>query len=189
MRNDEVARVFARIADLLKLKGESGFRVRSYQCAARSIEHWAISVEQLAREGRLKSMPGVGDAIAKKIEWLVKTGRLAFYDRLAAELSPGIEHLLAMPGIGPKTALAVVHHLQMNTIQDLEAAGEDGRLASLPQFGDKAAENLLRPLHTGVGVARRAWCTRNDILNTPLWPRAQQFIQPKRKLASAPATR
>ena len=68
MRNDEVARVFARIADLLELKGESGFRVRSYQRAARAIEHWAVSVEQLAREGGLKTIPGVGDAIAKKTD-------------------------------------------------------------------------------------------------------------------------
>ncbi len=148
MRNDAVARVFARIADLLELKGESGFRVRSYQRAARSIEHWAVSVEQLAREGGLKTIPGVGDAIAKKTEELVRTGRLAYYDRLAAELPPGIEHLLAVPGVGPKTALAVAQDLQVSSIEDLEAAAEDGRLASLPRFGEKAAENLLRSLRS-----------------------------------------
>ena len=188
MRNDEVARVFARIADLLELKGESGFRVRSYQRAARSIEHWAVSIEQFPREGGLKNIPGVGEAIAKKAEELANTERLPYYNRLAAELPPGINILLTVPGIGPKTALAVAHDLQVSINEDLEVAAEDGGLASLPQFGDKATENLLRSLRFGVGVARRAWCTRNDIPNTAPWPRFQEIVQCNRKLALASAT-
>jgi DNA polymerase (family 10) len=188
MRNDEVARVFARIADLLELKGESGSRFRSYQRTARSIEHWAVSIGQFPREGGLKNIPGVGEAIAKKTEELANTERLPYYKRRAAELPPGIKHLLTVPGIGRKTALPVAHDLQVSITEDLEVAAEDGRLASLPQFGDKATENLLRSLRFGVGVARRARCTRNDILNTAPWPRFQEIVQCKRKLALAPAT-
>ena len=189
MRNDEVARIFSRTADLLELKGESGFWARSYQHAARPIERWAVSIERLAREGGLKSIACVGDAVAKKTDELTKTERLPYYSRLVAELPPGVKHLLAVPGTGPKRPLAVAHDLQVSTNENLEAATADGTLASFPQFRDVATENLLRSLRLGVGVARRAWCTRNGILNTPLWPRLQEFIQPKRKLASAPATR
>ena len=148
MRNDEVARVFARIADLLELKGDTGFRIRSYQRAARAIEHWPAPVERLAREGDLTVIPGVGKAIAKKAQELLSTGRLAYYERLAAEFPPGIEDLLAVPGIGPKTALAVAQELGVSSPDDLEAAALDGRLAALPRFGEKAAENVLRSLQS-----------------------------------------
>ncbi len=148
MRNDEVGRVFARIADLLELKGDTGFRTRSYQRAARAIEHWAVPVEQVARQGDLTEIPGVGNAIAKKVQELVDTGRLEYFERLAAEFPPGIEQLLAVPGIGPKTALMIAQALGVSTTEDLEAAAQDGRLAALPRFGDKAAENVLRSLRS-----------------------------------------
>ena len=157
MRNDEVAGVFARIADLLELKGDAGFRVRSYQQAARAIAQWAAPVETLAHEGDLTVIPGVGKAIAKKAQELVSTGHLEYYERLAAEFPPGIEDLLAVPGIGPKTVLAVVEELGVASVDELEAAAEDGRLAALPRFGEKAAENVLRSVRSvrrqGQGVS------------------------------------
>ena len=87
MNNQEIARVFEEIAELLKLKKDNIFKIRSYQKAARSIEELPVAVEQLAREDRLKEIPGVGEAITKKITELVTTGQLAFYQRLKAELS------------------------------------------------------------------------------------------------------
>ena len=87
MNNQEIARVFEEIAELLKLKKDNIFKIRSYQKAARSIEELPVAVEQLAREDRLKEIPGVGEALTKKIAELVTTGQLAFYQRLKAELS------------------------------------------------------------------------------------------------------
>ena len=87
MKNAEIARVFEEIADMLKLKKDSIFKIRAYQKAALSIEELPMAVEQLAREDRLKEIPGVGEAINKKITELVTTGQLAFYQRLKAELS------------------------------------------------------------------------------------------------------
>jgi len=87
MKNAEIARVFEDIAELLKLKKDNIFKIRAYQKAARSIEELPMEVEQLVRGGRLKDVPGVGEAINKKITELVTTGQLAFYERLKAELS------------------------------------------------------------------------------------------------------
>jgi len=67
VKNSEVAKVFADIADLLELKGENPFKVRAYQRVIRSIEHLPVEVEQLVKEDRLKEIPGVGEAITKKI--------------------------------------------------------------------------------------------------------------------------
>ena len=85
MNNKEIAKVFQDIADLLELKGENPFKIRAYQKAARSIEHLPVEVEGLVAEDKLREIPGVGEAITKKITELVTTGRLGFYEKLKAE--------------------------------------------------------------------------------------------------------
>ncbi|GAH70166.1 unnamed protein product [marine sediment metagenome] len=85
MKNTEIARVFQDIAELLKLKKDNIFKIRAYQKAARSIEELPEEVEQLVAEDKLKEIPGVGEAITKKITELVTTGRLGYYERLKAE--------------------------------------------------------------------------------------------------------
>jgi len=85
MRNAEIAEVFENIAELLKLKKDNVFKIRAYQKAARSIEELSVEVEQLVAEDKLKEIPGVGEAITKKITELVTTGRLGYYERLKTE--------------------------------------------------------------------------------------------------------
>ena len=85
MKNAEIARVFADIADLLELKKENIFKIRAYQKAVRSIEQLPVEVEQLVAEDKLKGIPGVGEAITRKITELVTTGKLDYYERLKAE--------------------------------------------------------------------------------------------------------
>ena len=85
MKNKEIAGVFQDIAVLLELKGESPFKIRAYQKVARSIEHLPVEVEQLVAEDKLKEVPGVGEAITKKITELVTTGKLGYYEKLKAE--------------------------------------------------------------------------------------------------------
>ncbi len=87
MNNTEIARVFSDIADLLKLKKDNIFKIRAYQKVAGVIEELPVEVEQLAREGRLKEIPGAGEAIARKLTELVNTGRLEYYEKLKAELA------------------------------------------------------------------------------------------------------
>ena len=85
MKNSEIARVFQDIADLLELKRENIFKIRAYQKVVRSVEHLPVEMEQLVAEDRLKEIPGVGEAITKKITELVTTGKLGYYEKLKAE--------------------------------------------------------------------------------------------------------
>ncbi|MDO8567867.1 MAG: DNA polymerase/3'-5' exonuclease PolX [Dehalococcoidales bacterium] len=146
MKNSEIARVFTEISDLLKLKGENIFKIRAYQKAARSIEQQPIELEQMLKEGCLREVPGVGEAIAKKITELLATGRLEFYENLKAEFPPGINALLDVPGVGPKTAIRLSAELGIRNVDELEAAITDGRVAHLYRMGDKTAENILRQI-------------------------------------------
>ena len=87
MNNTEIAKVFTEIADLLERKKDNIFKIRAYRKAASSIGELPVEVEQLVKEDRLKEIPGVGEAITKKITELVNTGRLEYYEKLKAELA------------------------------------------------------------------------------------------------------
>jgi DNA polymerase (family 10) len=89
MTNKQIAAVFEDIAEMLKLKKDNIFKIRAYQKAARSIGELSTEIEQLVKENRLREVPGVGEAIAKKITELVNTGKLAYYEKLKAEFPEG----------------------------------------------------------------------------------------------------
>jgi DNA polymerase (family 10) len=148
MKNNEVAKLFQDIADFLELKGEMPFKVRAYQKAVRSIEDLPVELEQLMKEGKLREVPGIGEAISKKITELLTTGQLEYYEKLRAEFPEGIIALLDVPGIGPKTALRLSTELGVGSAEELEAAIIDGKVAGLFRLGDKTAENILRHLQS-----------------------------------------
>ncbi|MBF8265571.1 MAG: DNA polymerase IV, partial [Dehalococcoidia bacterium] len=147
MKNTAIAKIFQDIADLLELKGENVFKIRAYQRAARAIEHLPREIEVILREGgSLRDIPGVGEAIEKKTTELVNTGKLQYYEELRTEFPPGITALLEVPGVGPKTAMRLTTELGVNTIEDLEKALLDGRVAGLFRMGEKTAENIKHAL-------------------------------------------
>jgi len=157
MNNKEIARVFQDIADLLELKEENPFKIRAYQKAARAIEYLPMEVERLVAEDRLREIPGVGEAITKKITELVTTGRLGFYERLKAEFPEGISSLLDIPGIGPRTAMLLIRELDIKSIDELEKAILEGRVASLPRIGNKTVENILHQIQVVRREERSRW--------------------------------
>jgi DNA polymerase (family 10) len=112
----------------------------------RSIEHLPVELEKLAKEDKLREVPGVGEAIAKKITELVATGKLEFYEKLKAEFPDGISTLLDVPGIGPKTAMALSSELGVKSVDELEQAITSGKVAGLYRLGDKTAENILHQI-------------------------------------------
>jgi DNA polymerase (family 10) len=146
MKNSEIVKILTDIGDLLELKGENIFKARAYQKAARSIEFLSEEVDKLIRENRLREVPGIGEAIEKKLTELVTTGRLEYYERLKAEFPEGIGTFLDVPGIGPRTALLLTRELKITTIEDLEKAIEDGRVAGLARMGEKTAGNILHQI-------------------------------------------
>jgi DNA polymerase (family 10) len=147
MKNSEVAKVFQDIADLLELKGENVFKIRAYQKAARAIEYHHRELEAMIDEGEdLESIPGVGEAIAKKAAELITTGKLSYYENLKGEFPKGITDLLDIPGIGPKTANKLSSELGISSVDELERAINDGRVAELFRLGEKTADNILHQI-------------------------------------------
>ena len=100
--NAEIAALFERIADLLEIRGENVFKVNAYRRAAENIREVGRPLSEVRAEGTLRQVPGVGEAIAEKIEELLDTGRLGFYDRLVEEVPESLLELLEVPDMGPK---------------------------------------------------------------------------------------
>jgi DNA polymerase (family 10) len=147
VKNAEIATVFDNIADLLELKGENKFKIRAYARAAETIRHLPEEMELMHEEGKdFRDIAGIGDAIAAKSVELITTGRLRFYEDLKASLPEGIINLMDIPGIGPKTAYKLGTELGVGSVDQLEAAIKDGRVAKLERMGDKTAANILRAI-------------------------------------------
>ncbi len=143
--NEEIAELFEQLGMMLEMQGESVFKIRAYQRAARAIEGLSFSLAQAVVDGqKLTGIPGIGKAISEKIHELVTTGRVRTYERVKSELPEGALDLLAIPGIGPKTAVLIGTELGISTVEGVEQAAEDGRLATLPRMGKRAADSILR---------------------------------------------
>jgi DNA polymerase (family 10) len=152
MTNAAIAKVFDEIADLLEMKGENQFKIRAYRQAARTIKKLPSEVEQMVRNGdSLQDIPGVGEAIAKKIEDLVKTGHVKVHDELRAEFPQGILDILAIPGVGTRTAFRLYTELGVKSVAELEQAIREGRVAGMQRMGEKAAQRILQQIELGGG--------------------------------------
>lgn len=142
MLNQEVAKVFEQIADLLEIKGEDRFRINSYRKVARSLESLTEDVGELAKQGALQKIPGVGKGTAERIEQYLADGRISLHEELLASLPEGLLRLLAIPGLGPKKVGVLYHELQVAGVADLQAAIAAGKVEALPGFGAKSVQKI-----------------------------------------------
>src|SRR5438445_8373339 len=131
MDKDRVAEVLNEIGTLLELKGENPFKTRAYANAARTLEGLSEPLDKLIAENRLGEIKGIGEALQKKITELVTTGKLAYYEELKASIPPGLLAMMEIPGVGPKKIKVLHDELGIASVEELEKACQDGRVAKL----------------------------------------------------------
>jgi len=154
--NEQIAELFENMGSLLEMKGDTIFKIRAYQRAARIIEQLSSPLAQAVENGEdLTKIPGVGKAISEKITEFIGTGQVAAYQRLLEELPTGVLDLKDIPGIGPKTAVAIGVELGISTVEGVAEAAADGRLAGLPRMGQKAADRILRHIEAFQAIGSR----------------------------------
>lgn len=145
MDKNQIAAIFEEVAVLLALKEDSNpFEARAYENAARAINALDGDIEQLTRSGKLKGTPGLGATIIKRVEELVDTGQMAFYEELRNSTPVVKLEMLRIQGMGPKKINAIYDKLHVNSIAELEQACLDDRVAHLPGFGKKTQDNILQ---------------------------------------------
>jgi len=170
MKNRELAEIFDRMADVIELQGGNPFRVRSYRKASRIIGDLTDDIADLAREGRLGELPGIGESFVQKIQEYLETGRLAAHDELVAQVPPGVLEMMHVPGLGPKTAGLVYKKAGIESIDQLAEAIEAGKLADLPGLGAKKLQNILK----GIQVYRSG---QGRVLLGVALPIAEEIIE------------
>lgn len=145
MKNKFIAEIFYSIADILEMQGVK-FKPQAYRKAARNIETMQRDIDKVYKEkglAGLKEIPGVGEAIAKKSEELIKTGKLEYYEELKKSISKELE-LIEIPGMGPKRAGILKKKLGISSLKKLEAAARRGKLRNIEGFGEKTEQKILK---------------------------------------------
>jgi len=148
VRNAELAAVLYEVADLMEVYGEEDrFKPIAYRRAAREIEAMPGDIEDVWRKGgvaELRAIPGVGQALAERIDQYFREGRIAEHEQLKKDVPPGIIRVLSIPGVGPKTASLLWHELKITTLEELKEAAEKGRLRKVKRFGEKSEQKILK---------------------------------------------
>ncbi len=169
MTNREIAEILGSIGDMMDILGENRFKVLAYRRAAENILSLGQDIRVYWRAGTLEEIPGVGSAIADKIDELLTTGELEFYDRLQDQVPPGVVSLLEIPDVGPKTARLLWEQMGLQSVAEVEAAARTGELQRLPGLGAKSEAKILsgiEALHRRSGriPLGTAWPVATDLL-------------------------
>jgi DNA polymerase (family X) len=145
------AHALAQIAAYLELHGENHFKARAYDSAARALR--TVESDDLAaplESGELAAVRGLGPATLAVVRDLVENGQSGYLEQLRATTPEGLLEMLRVPGMTPAKIYKVHEALDIQTVDELEQAARDGRLAKLPRYGKKTAEKILH----GIAVMR-----------------------------------
>jgi DNA polymerase (family 10) len=149
MNNEAIAERFKRLANLMEIRGDDKFRVRSYRNASEIIETWPTSLQQIAAEDGVKGLqelPGVGKAISGKILELLEKGTFDAWEKLTAETPATTLDLLRVGGIGLKTASTLHQQFKISSLDDLKRFVEGGGLEMVDGIGERSAERIRESL-------------------------------------------
>lgn len=147
MKNEDLARVFGEIADLLELGDDNTYRVIAYRNAERELRSTGYDIPALLAAGEpLPKMPGIGPELSAKMREICETGTSKTLERLRKDYPAGILDLLRLPGVGPKRVRLFYEKLGVGSLDELERAVRAGRLRTLGGFGAKSEQRILEAI-------------------------------------------
>jgi len=144
MKNREVADLFSKMADILEFKGENPFKIRAYRKASRILGDLTQDIEEIAEEGNLQDIPGIGEGMSEKIAEYLKAGKVSKFEELRKGISDELIAIMNIPGMGPKTLSMLHKEKGISNFSQLERALENRSLIGLPGIGERKVENLQR---------------------------------------------
>lgn len=146
MTNYEIARRFEAIADILEIQGENPFKVRAYRVAAETIDDLEDDLATIHAHGKLRELPGFGEAIASKTADFLASGTTAIWERIKDSVPTGVVKMASVPGVGPRTAKALWEALEVTSVEALEAACREQRVRAVAGFGAAKETKLLEKI-------------------------------------------
>ncbi len=147
VHNRDIAEIFNHIADLLELKGDNQFRIRSYRNAARTVESMSRNVADMVDEGEdLSSLQGIGKDLAGKIEKIVRREKIELLEKLKKEVPEELTELLKIGGLGPKKLKKIYDELGIKNMDELKEAIDARKIRELEGFGKKTEETIQKEI-------------------------------------------
>jgi DNA polymerase (family X) len=180
MNNRELAETFQLIGDLMEIKGEIIYKILAYRKASDSLLNLGRDINDVYRKGELTSIPGVGKAIAEKIQELLDTGKLEFLEKLKQEVPAGLAEMLKVPDLGPKKVALFWKEAGIDSLAKLESAARAGELRKLPGMGEKSEAKIL------AGIAALGRRTQRHPLETA-YPAALELLAYLRQISGVVA--
>ncbi len=141
-KNKLVADILYEVADLLEIQNVQ-WKPRAYRDAAQNIETLSESIEEIYEKGKLYEIAGIGENIGKKIEEIIKTGKLKYLKELKKQTPIDIKSLRSIEGVGPKTIAILYKKLNIKNAKDLKKAAEENKLQKIKGFGEKTEQKIL----------------------------------------------
>ena len=165
MDKKDIVEVLERIGTMMEIKGENPFKIRAYSAGARTLQTMEEDLGEVIEDGRLGDIPGIGKALTEKIETLYTTGGLEFYDKLVASVPSGLMDLLDIPGLGGKKIKVLHEKLDVDSIESLTVACQEGKVAELKGFGKKTEEKILSGIKNREAyAARHLWWDARSVV-------------------------
>ena len=146
LSNQEVARAFSEMAELLAIRGGDPHRARAFHRVARVIVNLPESVDRMLRYGTLQKTPGIGEGTMHRVKQILRRGTFDDLEALRAQLPAGLRELVKLKGLGPRTVRQLYQRFRVTTVEQLEQAARSGLLAQLPRFGVDRIHAVLREI-------------------------------------------
>ena len=146
--NEHISKILREIAVYLEMQNVS-FKPWAYEKAAVAVADLSDDIHDLYKKGGIKAIEeieGVGVSIAGKIEEIIKTGHLKYYDQLKKKTPVDVSGLMSVERLGPKKIKKLYSELNIGNVEELERAARAGKIKNLENFGEKTEENILKSL-------------------------------------------
>ncbi len=147
MNNEEIAKRFEQLAQMMEIRGDEFYRIRSYRNAAEIIREWPTELRDIAAEEGVKglqALPGIGKAISGKTLEMLERGTFEAWEKLIAETPPTVLDLLKVDGIGMKTAAELYQRFSISSLDNLAQFIAGGGLEMVDGVGEKTAQRISR---------------------------------------------
>jgi DNA polymerase (family X) len=144
--NAEIAGQLDAFASLLELAGAGPYTARAYRRAADLIRATPAPVAELVLAGRVRELRGIGPGIERRLRELVETGEIAELKELQREVSPELAGVGRFLGVSVRRMLEIGRTLGIQTLPELRAAAEEGRLQEVPGIGPETERKLVAAL-------------------------------------------
>ena len=154
--NKSIATILYETADLMEVRNDDPFRIRSYRRAAEALEGLPQQAHELVSEPkRLLEVPGIGKGMLANIKEILELGHLKLHQELLEKYQPGMLELLKISGLGPKTIALIWDAFQVADIAGVERLAREGKLRELPRMSEKTEQKILKSIEQYRGISGR----------------------------------